>query len=282
MEILLIAFGAMGGLGAMYALCLTFADSKLRVDDDPRIESIMDVLPMTNCGACGTPGCLGFAEAIVEDKVSMTACAPGGQQVIDDLAEILGVDSVDEEKMIAVLLCQGGDKETRKSVEYRGEKTCLSANLTGGEKDCAYACHGHGDCVVSCEFDAMVMNDNGLPVIFYDKCVGCTDCAEICPRDLIEMHPPEHKLFVYCKNEDKGATAKKACDVACIACNLCVQDCSVDDAIIIDNNLAIIDFVTTPQNDESIGRCPTKCILFDEEKDKTSDNYFGSLMDDAG
>jgi len=259
-----------------------FADKKLRVEEDPRIETIMGILPMTNCGACGTPGCLGFAEAILEDKVAITACAPGGQQVIDDLANILGVDSVAEDKKIAVLLCQGGDKETRKSVEYRGEKTCLSADLTGGEKDCAYACHGYGDCVVSCEFDAMVMNDNGLPVIFYDKCVGCTDCSEVCPRDLIEMHPPEHKLFVYCKNQDKGATAKKACDVACIACNLCVQDCSLEGGIIIDNNLAIIAHDSVPQNDESIGRCPTKCILFDEEKDKTSDNYFGGLMKDAG
>lgn len=276
-SVLIISVLAMGGIGLSFSILLVAADKKLRVEDDPRVTKIMSVLPMTNCGACGSPGCSGFADDLIEGKAKIVDCVPGGQEVVDLLANIMGVDSQEALAIKAVLLCQGGIKETKRSAVYRGDQSCLSADLTGGEKDCAYACLGYGDCVDSCEFDAMVMNDNGLPVIFYDKCVGCTDCAKICPRDLIEMHPVEHELFVYCKNLDKGGPAKKSCEVACIGCNLCVKDCSVEEAIIIDDNLAIINYETCPQNDESIHKCPTNCIKYGEEKKMTKEYYYEGL-----
>jgi Na+-translocating ferredoxin:NAD+ oxidoreductase RNF subunit RnfB len=186
----------------------------------------------------------------------------------------MGVESVEAERIIAVLLCRGGDKEAKKNAVYRGERTCAAANTTGGEKECLYGCHGFADCVRSCEYGAMDMDDNGMPVIFYDKCVGCGACATACPRDLIEMHPEEHKLFVYCKNKDKGAVAKKACTAACIGCTLCVKDAGIDGAIVMKDNLADIDYEICPQDDKSIGKCPTKCIAFDEEVRMTSDHFY--------
>lgn len=126
-------------------------------------------------------------------------------------------------------------------------------------------------------FDAMAMNDNGLPVVFYDACVGCDACVRACPRAIIEMHPIKHKLFNYCRNKDKGAVARKVCQVSCIACGLCVKDCPVEGGIEIKDNLAVINYEKCPQTDEPTKRCPTKCILFGEEEKMTKEAYYRSL-----
>jgi Na+-translocating ferredoxin:NAD+ oxidoreductase RNF subunit RnfB len=277
----IISVAAMGGLGIIFAFFLVLADKKLRVEEDPVVEKILDVLPMTNCGACGRGGCHVFAEMLVTKQVPVNACVPGGQEVSDKLAELLGVEKVDAQRPIAVVLCRGGNAEAQKSAIYRGEKSCIAADLSGGDKSCVYGCLGYGDCVQACKFDAMAMNDNGLPVVFYDKCVGCAACVEACPRDLIEMHPPEHKLFVYCKSLDKGAVAKKACKVACIACKLCEKDCEVTGGITIEDNLAIVNYELCPQDDVPTKRCPTKCILYGEEEKMTRDSFYSSRLKKA-
>ena len=261
-----------------FAVFLVVADRKLRVEEDPRLEGVMDALPMTNCGACGAAGCHGFAELLLAGKMEVNACVPGGQDVADALAELLGVESVAATRDVAVVLCRGGDAETTLAASYRGERSCIASDLTGGEKACTYACLGYGDCVDSCKFDAMAMNSNGLPVVFYDKCVGCEACAKTCPRDIIEMHPKEHTLFVYCRNKDKGGPAKKACKVACISCGLCKKDSEVEGAIEIIDSLAVISYELCPQDDKTTGRCPTKCILFGEEEGITSAAFYSGLL----
>ncbi|MEE8575079.1 MAG: RnfABCDGE type electron transport complex subunit B [Thermodesulfobacteriota bacterium] len=275
-----IAVAAMGGLGFFFAGFLVLADKKLRVEEDPLVERIIEELPNTNCGACGYAGCLQLAEKMSLHEVGVNGCPAGGQEVSDNIAAILGVESVAAEKVVAVLLCGGGTAEAKKNADYRGERSCVAADLTGGSKACIYGCHGFGDCVSSCNFGAMDMDSNGLPVIFYDKCVGCGACARECPRDLIEMHPVERKLFVYCKNRDKGPAAKKACTVACIGCTLCVKLCSVEGGIAMKDNLAVIDYELCPQDsDAPTTKCPTKCILLGAEEGVTRESYYASVKD---
>lgn len=274
----LISIAAMGGLGLLFAGFLVIANSKLKVEEDPLVEKILDALPGTNCGACGVAGCHSLAEQISKGDAPINACPAGGAEVADLLADILGVDGVAATRILAVVLCRGGVGEAVRNAEYRGDDTCSAAHLTGGEKVCSYSCLGYGECVDACDFDAMAMDDNGLPVIFYDKCVGCGACARACPRDIIEMHPEDRKLFVYCKNRDKGPATKKACKVGCIGCTLCVKDCEVEGGIAMKNNLAVVDYESCPQDDAPTKRCPTKCILFDEEKDMTSANFYSAAM----
>ncbi len=272
----LISVVSMGGIGAALAGFLAFADKKLKVEEDPRIEAISAVLPNTNCGGCGYPGCRMLAEALMKGEAPPNACVAGGSDTAKKLAEVLGMDHKDHKRMIAVVLCKGGNAEAERRASYRGEVSCTAANLTGGDKSCAYGCLGYGECVEACKFDAMAMNDNGLPVVFHDKCVGCGACARACPRDIIEMHPEDHKLFVYCKSKDKGAHAKKVCKVSCIACGLCVKDCSVPNGIALKDNLAVVNYALAPQNEESTKRCPTKCILSGIEEKVTKAAFLAS------
>lgn len=269
----IISVLTMGGLGVFFAVVLVLAETRLRVREDPRIERIMELLPMTNCGACGLPGCHILAEKLAAGEVPVNSCLAGGQEVTDLLAEYLGVEAVKAERLLAVVLCRGGEAEAATVASFRGERSCVAADLTGGEKSCVFGCLGYGDCVDSCLFDAMAMNDNALPVVFYDKCVACGACVKACPRDLIELHPEAHKLFVYCKSLDKGGVAKKACKVACIACGLCVKDSEVEGAITVEDNLAVVHYDVSPQGAAPTKRCPTRCILFDEEPKMTSQAF---------
>lgn len=273
---LLISAASMGGIGFVLAVVLAVADRKLFVKEDPRVEEINELLPGTNCGGCGYPGCKLLAEKLLAGEAPPTACVAGGSDLANALAGALGVEVGEQSRMVAVVLCRGGDAEASRSVTYRGEKTCTAADLTGGDKDCAYGCLGYGECVDACNFDAMTMDPNGLPVVFYDKCVGCGACARACPRDIIEMHPEEHRLFVYCKNTDKGPQAKKVCKVACIGCTLCTKDCAVEGGITMQDNLAVVNHDLVEEDAEAIKRCPTKCILNDIEKDNTKEKYYAS------
>lgn len=279
---LVISAVSMGGIGAALALFLAYADKKFQVEEDPALEAIAGILPNTNCGGCGYPGCRMLAEKLLAGEAPPNACIAGGSDTARKLAEILGVAAGDVNRIIAVVLCKGGHKEAERRATYKGDMTCTAANLTGGDKSCSYGCLGYGECVDACKYDAMAMDDNGLPVVFHDKCVGCGACARACPRNIIEMHAQDHKLFVYCRSKDKGAYAKKVCSVACIACGLCVKDCTVAGGIVLKDNLAVINHDLAPQNDESTKRCPTKCILSGLEEHVTSAGFYSSSSKRAG
>ncbi len=171
--------------------------------------------------------------------------------------------------MIARVMCQGGMVETAKKAEYIGIHSCLAASIVGGgEKLCEFGCIGYGDCVDACPFDAMYMNNNGLPVVIEDKCTGCGKCVEACPRSVIELHPENHKLFILCKNKDNPKIARKVCTKACIACGICVR--AVDEGQInIVDNLAQINYqLYGTETMVPTDKCPTDCIVVIDKKDK--------------
>ncbi len=269
---------SMGGIGGVLAVFLAIADKKLSVKEDVRIEKLLEILPGTNCGGCGYAGCRSLAEALLGGKEPPTACVASGSATSVKLARVLGVEVGAKKRNIAVVLCRGGSAEAVRTAEYRGHKDCTAADLTGGGKACTYGCLGYGECVAACEFGAMAMNENDLPVVFHDKCVGCGACVKACPRNIIELHSEDHKLFVYCRNREKGAKARKVCKVACIACGLCTKDCPVEGGITLDNNLAVVNYDLAPQNEEATRRCPTKCILSGIEEEMTRGRFFAERL----
>ncbi len=265
MSIVLITILTLAGLGSLAAIILFLASQKFKVFEDPRIDQVEDALPATNCGGCGFPGCRAFAEALVKsDDISDLNCPVGGSDTMARVAEILGKDVGKTEPQVAVVRCNGTCEHRPHLNEYEGATSCaVAAALYGGETGCSYGCYGLGDCVESCNFNAMYMDEEtGLPVIIEDNCVACGACVGACPKDIIELRkkgPKGRRVFVSCINQDKGAVAKKACEVACIGCGKCVKVCPFD-AITLENNLAYIDYDKCRLCRKCPPVCPTNAI----------------------
>src|SRR3990170_4154600 len=189
---------------------------------DPREEAVINVLPGTNCGACGFPGCAGLARAIIKGDAPANACTSGGADVTKNVSHIMGVEAVIKEKEVAVIMCKGGKREAREKFRYIGVNDCKAATLiAGGNKSCTYACLGLGTCERVCPYGAIRMDDNHLPVVDEEKCTGCTLCAVNCPKFVIKMIPVSNKIHIRCNSLDKGAVTRKNCSVGCIVCKKC-------------------------------------------------------------
>lgn len=259
---ILIAIAALGGLTFILAIILVIANKKLYVYEDPRIDMVEGMLPHANCGACGYPGCRPFAEALVEGKVLPGKCTVSSEEGKEALSAYLGVELGNEEKRVARLACAGGTNVAKNTARYQGMKTCQAASLvSGGGKGCFWGCLGLGDCERVCDFDAISMNEHGLPVVDENACTACGDCVEICPKDLFSLQPITHQLWVACKNLDAGDDMLEDCQVACTACGKCAFD-APDDLIVMKNNLPEINYAIAAQTLDPIQRCPTGAIVW--------------------
>lgn len=254
------AVGALGGFGLVFGAGLAYASKKFAVETDPRVEAVMGVLPGANCGACGYPGCSGYADAVVNGAAT-NRCPVGGAELVTKLSAIMGVTaSAAGERSVATVHCVGGKAECGTRFVYEGIKTCQAAQaIGGGDKSCTYGCLGYGDCAGVCPFGAITMGENNLPVIDEEKCTGCEKCVVTCPRSVIAMRPVSSRVQVRCKSQEKGAAVRKTCKTGCIACSLCVKACPFD-AIKVENNLASIDYTKCRNCGLCVTKCPTKVI----------------------
>ncbi len=262
-----ISLTILTGLGLLFSLILAFAYKKLKVEEDPRIDQVENMLPGANCGACGSPGCRAFAEKVVRMEEAPGKCTVSSLEGIARIAAFLGVEAGGGEKMVARLLCAGGAKESPNNAHYAGGlKTCRGAAVvSGGTKDCNWGCLGLGDCRRACDFDAIRMNDNELPVVDMDKCVACNDCVEVCPRDLFVLMPVSRKLIVQCKSLLEGDDALDRCSVACTACGRCALD-AMPGVIEMKNNLPVINYELNEFTSPVVtARCPTNAIVWLED-----------------
>lgn len=253
----------MGVLGFVLAAVLAFANRKLQVQEDPRIDEVEEMLPGTNCGACGCPGCRAFAESCVTGESNPAQCTVSPKEMVNFIAGYLGVEAEQKEKIVARLACAGGNHVARMRAQYSGMGTCRAAAVAGGGgKACAWGCLGLGDCEESCDFDAIHMDRHGLPVVNEDKCVACNDCVVACPLDLFSLHPVSHKLWVACKSLAEGDDALADCEVACTGCARCAMD-APEGLIQIKNNLAVVDYEKNNLATQiPIQRCPTGAIVW--------------------
>lgn len=245
-------------------MILYFVAQRFKVIEDPRIDVVNELLPAANCGGCGFAGCRNFAEAIVKNEsLDGMNCPVGGNEVMQRIASVLGLEATAADPLIAVIRCSGSRENAPQKVKYEGAASCAFAhNLFAGESGCPFGCLGLGDCVVSCDFDAMYMDEvTGLPVV-KDNCIACGACVKACPRGIIELRPrgkKDRRIFVSCINEEKGGVARKNCAVACIGCGKCVKVCAFD-AIRMENNLAYIDASKCTLCRKCVVECPTNAI----------------------
>jgi electron transport complex protein RnfB len=261
------AAAIMGGLGMLFGIILAVAYRFLRVEEDPRLVLVSELLPGSNCGACGEPGCQGFAEALIEGRRAPSGCTVATPDAVEKIAGVLGVDAGSQQKRVARLHCAGGRSLAPQIAAYEGFDSCRAAALIGGGgKGCSWGCLGHGDCQVACTFDAITMNDDGLPVVDVERCTACADCVDICPRDLFEILPLNHHLIVQCSAPLAGEAARELCRVACDACGRCAQD-APEGLVTMQGDLPRVDYAAGGPATPSITlRCPTSAIVWVEER----------------
>jgi len=252
------------GLGGAFAIVLLIASLKLKVEVDPKIEQIREVLPGLDCGACGFPGCGQYAKAVMENPDLLGKCAPGGTAASAKIADILNLQVSDSgPKQRPIVHCNAHTDDKTNLAQYEGIQSCTAANALASVQACAFGCLGYGDCVEACKFDALHIID-GLATVNYKKCTGCTACAKACPRNLIEMVPFGHEnmMTVACKSKEAGKTTRTFCKVGCIGCGLCAKQ---TDFFLVEDNLARVDYSKYQPNEQTetaMNKCPTKVIVY--------------------
>jgi len=251
----------MAAIGAVFGLALALASKKFAVKTDPRVDSVRDVLPGANCGACGFAGCQGYAEAVVNDpSVSPGLCAPGKADIAAMVAKITGKVAPEVVPMVATIFCRGDEKRAARRFIYDGVKDCRAAILvSGGDKTCQYGCLGYGTCSRACPFGAISMTKDSLPVVDREKCTACGVCVSACPKSIIALTPAQKMVHIRCSSKDKGPAVKKACEIGCIACGLCVKGCP-EKAITVENFLAKIDYEKCTHCENCVLLCPQRTI----------------------
>lgn len=149
-------------LGVLFGAVLGYAAVRFRVDGDPIVDAIDNLLPQTQCGQCGHPGCRPYAEAIAEGE-AINRCPPGGEETIKALADLLNVEPEPLD----------GDASATKMVAFIREAECI----------------GCTKCLQACPVDAIVGAAKQMHTVMADECTGCDLCVEPCPVDCIDMRP---------------------------------------------------------------------------------------------
>ena len=253
MEKILYAIAVLGVLGAVFGGILAVASKVFAVKVDERLPKLTGALPGANCGGCGFAGCQAYAQAVIDGKAEIGLCAAGGAEAAKKMSEIMGVESVEVEKKVAMVKCRGQNHLPKG--RYDGIADCRSAMFVTGDgpSACPNGCLGFGTCESVCKFDAIHVV-GGVARVDADKCTGCMQCVEVCPRKVIIPVTYNTDIVIACSNHERGAHTRKVCDIGCVGCHLCEKQCDYD-AIHVINNLATIDYSKCV----SCGRCAAVC-----------------------
>jgi len=265
MNVIIIATTTLGITGFGFALVLSFLSRKLKVEEDPRIAKVTSMLPGANCGACGFAGCRGFAQAVVTQGKIFSGCIPGGHELNEKIAKIIGAvhEASQKQKITAVCRCGAEAGEKKESSEYVGPKNCKSAQITGSI-NCLYGCLSYGDCINACPSGAITLKNKKIYVDI-KKCIACGKCVEVCPRKLFELVPVLDSIGAYdvcCNNIEKLNSVRNVCSRGCIACGLCTK--INNSPYYLKDNLSRIDFSKIKEEiplKDGKEKCPTKCIF---------------------
>ncbi|MCJ7774651.1 MAG: RnfABCDGE type electron transport complex subunit B, partial [Desulfobacterales bacterium] len=212
MNTVLIAVFILGGLGLLTGAILAVASKIFYVYVDPKVTAVENVLPGANCGGCGLPGCGANAEAVVAGKADPNSCVAGGPDIAEAIAEIMGVKIEAREPDIARPGCTYGVGDADVKYIYDGIRDCRAAALlSGGMKVCTIGCLGLGSCEKACQFNAISMSPDGLPVVSEERCTGCGACERVCPKNIIRLSSVTRRILKEYTTDDCTTPCQRAC-----------------------------------------------------------------------
>ena len=164
---------AITSLAALFGLLLGFAAVRFRTEGDPVVEQVDQLLPQTQCGQCGFPGCRPYADAIVAGEADINRCPPGGEATIKMLADLLDREPkpLDPERGV----------EKPKLVAVIREDLCIGCTL----------------CIQACPVDAILGAGKQMHTVIESECTGCELCVEPCPVDCIDMVQPPQTIATW-------------------------------------------------------------------------------------
>ena len=217
-----------GIIGLLAGVILAVASIVMAVPKDEKAEALEEVLPGANCGACGFSGCPGYAAAMAKGEAQPGLCSPGGAEVAQKCAEILGGGDVQVEYKTALVHCLGSYDNTTDKMLYDGIQSCS-------------------------QYGAITVC-NGLARIDPAKCKGCSQCVAACPKGIISLVPLKKQAVVRCSSCDKAKGTMAVCNIGCIGCGKCMRTCQYG-AITVENGLAKVD----PQKCTACGQCVEAC-----------------------
>jgi electron transport complex protein RnfB len=160
---MLTAILVMAAIAIAVGAVLGFAALRYKVEGDPMVERIDAILPQTQCGQCGFPGCKPYATAIAKGEADINLCPPGGEEGVKKLAELLGVEPKPLDESHGVT--------KPKSVAFIDENICIGCTL----------------CLQACPVDAILGAAKQMHTIIASECTGCELCVAPCPVDCIYM-----------------------------------------------------------------------------------------------
>ncbi len=159
---MITALLVMSAIAIVLGAILGYSAIRFRVEGNPLAEKIDSILPQTQCGQCGYPGCKPYADAIASGEADINLCPPGGEEGIQKLADLLGVE---------VKPFGAGAEPKPKAVAFIDENNCIGCTL----------------CIQACPVDAIVGAAKQMHTIIASECTGCELCLPPCPVDCISM-----------------------------------------------------------------------------------------------
>lgn len=168
---MLTAILVLAALAIVFGLLLGFSAIRFKVEGDPVVDKIDAILPQTQCGQCGYPGCRPYAEAIARGEADINQCPPGGEAGIQALADLL-------DREPKPLSAEHGVEKQSKTVVVIDEQVCIGCTL----------------CIQACPVDAILGAAKQMHTVIAEECTGCDLCIPVCPVDCIHVVPVETTL----------------------------------------------------------------------------------------
>ncbi len=159
---MLAAVASLTVLGAALGLGLGIAARRFHVEPEEIVAELEALLPGSQCGQCGYPGCAGAAQALADGKAPVTLCPPGGKGVAQALAEKLGVSA---------------------DLSALGESVPMLATVR------EELCIGCTKCFKACPTDAIHGAVKQIHAVLKEACTGCAKCVDSCPTEAVGLVP---------------------------------------------------------------------------------------------
>ncbi|MES9898885.1 MAG: electron transport complex subunit RsxB [Sedimenticola sp.] len=162
---MLIAIIVLTILALLFGLMLGYSSIRFHVEGDPIVDRLDALLPQTQCGQCGYPGCTPYAEAVAAEEAEINLCPPGGESTMSAIAEMLGRDPLP--------MGESGGEVTGPITAHIREQECIGCTL----------------CIQACPVDAILGAAKHMHTVISDECTGCQLCLPPCPVECIDMTP---------------------------------------------------------------------------------------------